>query len=676
MALGRAFLADEDRPNGPHVAVITEGLWRAYFAADPELIGKHVQLNGRSCAIVGVLPRDFQFELSAAIFTPLQMRLPDPGDNGHNTDLIARLKPGVTLRQAQAEADGFLQPFRQAFPNQASPRDRGVRLVRLREEVVGDSARVLFLLFGAVGFVLLIACANVANLLLARGCSRNAEMAVRMALGAGRRRLLRQLFTENVLLAVTGGLLGVFIAWQTVPSLLALSPSELPRAAEIKLDARVILFALLVSLVTTLLFGSVPALQTARLDINQALKSSSSRTGPARLGNRMRKLLVISEVSLSLVLLVGAALLVVSFMRLRTVGLGFDPRNLTTMQASLNSQKYKTTASTWELERRVSQRIATIPGVTSVATVPSLPMERGLNNYLTIVGRDPREGMSVECRAVSPDYFRTLGIALLAGRALSESDDRASSPVIVINERLASRFFKDTDPIGRLVVLGAEKCEIVGVVSDIKEMGLDQPVQPTAYMSMPQVSDSGTVATNRWFLASWIVRTQKPLDIASPLTSALRDVDPELPVAKIRSMSQVVSDSITPQRFIMTLMGIFAAIALAFTALGLYGVLSYQVSQRTQDIGVRVALGAGSRDVIRLILLDGIWLTAVGMAIGLTGAFALTRLIESQLYDVRPADPVVFAGTALVLSFVAILASLVPARRALRVDPIVALRCE
>jgi putative ABC transport system permease protein len=346
------------------------------------------------------------------------------------------------------------------------------------------------------------------------------------------------------------------------------------------------------------------------------------------------------------------------------------------MQVSLNSAKYKTTASSWELTRRVSERIAAIPGVASVATVPSLPMERGLNNYLAIVGRDSRTGMSVESRAISPEYFQTLRIPLLSGRALSDSDRQGSAPVAVINERLMRLFFPDASPIGKQVILGNGRLEIVGVVSDVKEMGLDQPVQPTVYVPMPQVDDGMTAATNRWFLRSWIVRTEKPLDIDEALRSALRDTDPELPVAKMRSMTQVVSASIAAQRFITTLMSVFAALALVLTGVGLYGVLSYQVSQRTQDIGIRVAVGARPLSVIRLVLLDGMRLAVAGVAIGLCVAFALTRLIESQLYEVKPADPIIFAGTSLVLLAVAIAACLVPARRAMNVDPIVALRCE
>jgi len=672
-ALGRGFLPEEDRPQGTCAAMITDGLWRSAFGGDKSAIGKDVELNGRSCAVVGVLPQGFQFDVPTDVFMPLQLK-DNPRDQGHNTTMIARLKPGVSLEQAQVEMDALLPQFREQYPNHIHPRENGILLVSYQQSVVGDVSKFLLLLFGAVGFVLLIACANVANLLLARSANRKGEMAVRIALGAGRLRLLRQLMTENALLALVGGGVGLLFALWSVPLLLALSPAELPRAAEINLDAQAMLFALSASLVTSLLFGIAPALQATRLDVNDSLKASSGKSGAnVRSG---RGLLVVGEVALSLMLLIGAALLIESFVKLRAVGLGFEPQNLTTMQVSLNSAKYRTTAQAWNLERQVIERISTLPGVAVVATVPSLPMERGLNENLTIEGRPDANGLSLESRAISPDYFRTLSIPLLRGRAFAETDVQGSLPVLIINETLARRFWPDRDPVGEQVALNTQKRQIVGVVKDIREMGLNQPVAPTVYMPTPQLPDAMMAATNNWFLTSWIVRTKEPLDIDAALRNAVREVDPQLPIANIRPMTQVVSASIATQRFISTLMGVFAALALTLTAVGLYGTLSYQVSQRTHEIGIRLALGAQARDVLRLIVGQGLRLALVGVAAGLLGAFAVTRVMASLLYGVSATDPLIFACVAVVLTFVALLACYVPARRAMKVDPMVALRHE
>ncbi len=674
-ALGRGFLPEEDRPQAACAAMITDGLWRNAFGGNKSAIGKGVELNGRSCAVVGILPQGFQFDVPTDVFMPLQLK-DNPRDQGHNTTMIARLTSGVSFEQAQAEMDALLPQFREQYPGHIHQGEKGILLVSYRQAVVGDVSKFLLLLFGAVGFVLLIACANVANLLLARAANRKGEMAVRIALGAGRLRLLRQLMTENALLALVGGGVGLLFALWSVPLLLALSPADLPRAVEIELDAQAMLFAISASLVTSLLFGIAPALQATRLDVNNSLKASSGKSGVNARSGRARGLLLVSEVALSLMLLIGAALLIESFVKLRAVGLGFEPQNLTTMQVSLNSAKYRTTAQAWNLERQVMERISTLPGVAAVATVPSLPMERGLNENLTIEGRPDANGLSLESRAISPDYFRTLNIPLLRGRAFAETDVQGSLPVLIINETLARRFWPDRDPVGEQVALNTQKRQIVGVVKDIREMGLNQPVAPTVYMPTPQLPDAMMAATNNWFLTSWIVRTKEPLDINTALRNAVREVDPQLPVANIRPMTQVVSASIATQRFITTLMGVFAALALALTAVGLYGTLSYQVSQRTHEIGIRMALGAQARDVFKLIVGQGLRLALIGVAAGLLGAFAVTRVMESLLYGVSATDPLIFACVALLLTFVALLACYVPARRATKVDPMIALRYE
>jgi putative ABC transport system permease protein len=677
--LGRGFSPEEDRPDGPRVAIISDGLWRAYLGADPSVIGSQVELNGGSCTVVGVLAPDFQFGSLPDLIIPLQSK-PNPKDQGHNTNMIARLKPGITTEQAQAEMDQLLPEFRVQFPNHIGQTERGIKLVPYHQHVVGDVSKLLLPLFGAVGFVLLIACANVANLLLARSAARNGEMAVRVAMGAGRWRLIRQLMTENALLALTGGIAGLFVAMWSLRALLAMSPQGLPRLGEISIDRQAILFAVLASVVTSLLFGIAPALLATRLDINESLKASSGRQGGGRLDSLMRGLLVVSEVALAVVLLIGAGLLIKSFVKLNEVELGFDPNNLTTMQVSLTSDRYKTNAEVWDFQQQVLARVSALPGVRSAATVPSLPMERGLNSYMMVEGRPEPTGRSVEMRAISPDYFRTLGIALRRGRAFTASDSRNSSPAVIINEAVANLFWHDLDPLGDQISLGSVKRQIVGVVSNVKEMGLDQPVAPTIYVPAPQVPDALTMAMNRWFLTSWIIRTDGPIDLSAALRNAIREADPQMPVAKIRPMTDVVSTSISSQHFLMTLMGCFGGLALILTSVGIYGVLSYQVSQRTQEIGIRMALGAQSGDVLKLIIRQVMTFTLVGVAFGLGASFFLMKLLSSQLssllFSVSPTDPFTFASIALLLTGVALAACAVPARRATKVDPMVALRYE
>ncbi len=671
--LGRGFTAEEDRPNGPCATVISEGLWQGYFGGEADTVGRQVELNGRSCTVVGVLPSSFQFEEPVDLLLPLQLVV-YPTDQGRNTSMIARIKPGISRAAAQAEATALFPEFKRAYPNHAQERDRGVRLDPYQEAVVGDVGRVLYLLSGAVAFVLLIACANVANLLLARGTHRRGEIAVRLALGASRGRLVRQLLTESLLLSLVAGVVGLCLALWFVPFVTAISPDRLPRLAEVRLDAHAVLFALVASAATSLLFGVSPALQATRVNLSGALKEAAGKGAGIGMGGRMRSLLIVSEVALSLVLLVGAGLLIKSFLKLQAVELGFEPNNLTTMQVSLNSTKYRTTEQVWQLQQRVTDRLRALPGVESVATVSSLPLERGLNNFLSLDGPEARHGASVESRAVNPDYFRTLGINLRGGRGLSDEDKQNAPPVVVVNEALVRRLFPDRDPVGAQVYIDKSFRQIVGVAADIRERGANLTPTPTVYVPASQVSDGMTVATARWFLNSWIVRTSAPVDLSAGLRDALREADPQLPVAKIRPMTEVVSASFTSQRFITTLMGAFGALALALTAVGLYGVLSYQVSQRTHEIGLRMALGAQARDVLKMIIRQGMVLVLSGVALGLACAVALTRIMSNLLFGVTVTDPATYAFIALLLLAVSLVACYIPARRATRVDPMIALR--
>ncbi|HZS44994.1 MAG TPA: ABC transporter permease [Blastocatellia bacterium] len=674
-ALGRNFTNEEDARNGPCAAIISDGLWRSNFGGNPETLGKSVELNGQSCTIVGILPGGFQFDDKVDVYIPLRLQV-NPSDNGHNTDMIARLKPGVTIEQAQQEMDSMLPQFRAQYPNQAGPNERGIHLYSLRDSLVGDVSKNLLLMFGAVVFVLLIACANVANLLLARATSRRGEMAVRIALGAGRGRLIRQLMTENLLLSMIGCALGIFLAYWLVPLLLAMSPDSLPRSAEVRLDGRAVLFAIGAALITSILFGVGPAIHSTRLDVSNTLKSASGRSSGNKLGASGRGLLMIAEVALSLVLLSGAALLIRSFMKLNGVDLGFDPRNLTAMQISLNSVKYRTTASVVDLERRINEQIAHIPGVVAVGTVPGLPMQAGLNNYVYPEGTDPQSGQSVESRAITTDYFEAIGIPLISGRMLSEEDAKSPQPVCVINQTLARRFWTNSNPIGAMLMVANKPVQIVGVVGDIREKSLGLSPFATFYRPINQVADSMTTASNKWFLTSWVIRTNGPIQLNPTLREIVRNTDPDLPIAGIYPLTDVISKSINTRRFLMILMSAFAALALVLTSIGLFGVISYQVSQRTQEIGIRMALGASAARILKLIVGQGMILTLVGLVIGLLASYWLTQLMTDMLFEVTAKDPMTFAVISLLLIAVSMMACLIPARRAMKVDPMIALRYE
>jgi len=674
-AIGRGFLPEEDRPNGPRVAIISDGLWRGYFGGDQALVGKETLINGRSHTIVGVLPPGFQFESPIDVLLPLQAKA-EVRDDGQNTGMMARLKAGVTREQAQAEVTQLLAQFRQEYPRHLRPGDRGMRLDAYHQSVVGETGRTLWLLFGAVGFVMLISCVNVANLLLARSAARKGEIAIRLALGANRWRICRQLLTESWLLALAGSVIGLLIAMWSMPELLKLAPSGLPRLEEVSLDYQAVLFAVGASLLTSLLFGLAPALRATRLDVNEAVKASSSRSSASKMDARLRGLLVVSEIALSLVLLVGAGLLIKSFIKLRGVETGFDPQQITTAQASLTSEKYQTTAQVWAFEQQVLERISSLPGVIAAATSSNVPMERGLRMGMRFEGPSGSVVQTVQVRAISPQYFRALSIPVIRGREFGEADLNPSLPVIIINETLARRHWSDRDPIGQQITGQGQKRQIVGVVRDIKEMALDQAIEPTVYLPVSHMQDGLMRAMNGWFLTSWIVRTAGPIDLTAALRQAVKEIDPQMPLDNVRPLAQVISTSYQSRQFILLLMGIFAGFALVLTAVGIYGVLSYQVSQRTNEIGIRMALGAQAQDVLKLVIGQGMRLTLIGIAIGLIAAYGLTRLIANLLFDVSATDPTTFTVIALLLTSVALTACYLPARRAMKVDPMVALRYE
>jgi predicted permease len=669
---GRGFLPEEDIPKGPRVVIVSDSLWRGYFGGDPNMVGRDVAINGQSYNVVGILPPDFQFNTPVDVLFPLQIK-GDVRDDGQNTGMIARLKPEVSTEQAQAEVAQLISAFRDEYPTHLKQGERGMRLVSYQESIVGDVSTTLWLLFAAVGFVLLIACANVASLMFARASGRKGETAVRIALGASKWRLIRQLLTESWLLALAGSFAGLLLASWAVPALLALAPAGLPRINEIGIDYQTAVFTVGVSILTSLLFGLAPAWQSTKFNVYEAIKSS---TGKNAIGSdsRMQNLLVVGEIALAVVLLIGASLIIRSFVNLRGVNTGFDSRHLTTAQVSLASDQYKKTAQVWSFEQRVIERLSSSPGVVAVATASNLPLERGLRVGMMINGQQIQQ--SIQVRAISPQYFTALGMSVLQGRATTDADTQSSPPVVLVNQALARIYMPDREPLGSQVRMQGKDREVVGVVNDIKEMGLDKAVEPTVYVPRPQISDGMTALMNHWFLTAWLVRTAGPVDVTATLREAAREADPQLPLASLRAMTQVVDTSTSSQQFIVTLMSIFAALALVLTSVGIYGVLSYQMARRTNEIGLRMALGAQQGDVMRMIIGQGMKMTLVGIAIGLTSSFALTRFIKSLLFEVSETDPVIFIIIAVLLALVALAACYIPARRAMKVDPIIALRYE
>jgi putative ABC transport system permease protein len=674
-AQGRSFLPEEDRPGGPGVAVISHDLWRTQFSEDPLIVGQKVTLNGVQAVIVGVLPRHASLPDPVDLLVPLRLR-PDPRDDGNNTGFIARLKPGISMSRAQGEMDALLARFSENYPRQVRTGDRGVRLVPYKEYLIGDIGPTLWLLFGAVGFVLLIACVNVSNLMVARSVERRGEMAIRSALGAGIWRIARQLITESMILGVFGGLAGYLLALWTLPGLIALSPEQLPRLSEVTLDLDAALFTMAVSVFASIGVGVSPALRAARLDLSSPLKSlgRQRKSGP---DFRMRGVLIAGQVALSLMLLTGAGLLIRSLVNLYGVELGFNPENVITMQVSLNTDQYRSTGNVTALQEETLDLIRGLPGVASAASVSSLPTERGLRIGIGgIEGSDVVIRRSVQSRWVSPDFFRTMQIPLLRGRDFAVTDGQNGSTVTIVNEAFVNRYLGGKDPLGSHLTFREEAWRIIGVAHDIREMGMDLPAEPTFYLSRRQVPDALMTVMNQWFLSAWIVRTDRELDIKAALRESIRSVDSQLPVASIRSMADVLSGSVASQRFLMFLMGGFAGLAVLLTAIGLYGILNYQVRQRRHEIGLRMALGANAWDVLSIVVGEGVLMSAVGIIVGLAGSAALTHLMSNYLYNLSPTDPGTFVLTSVLIAGISLMAAYLPARRAARVDPMVALRYE
>ena len=691
MALGRAFSAEEDLPGGAAVAVISSGLWRSRFGADPGIINRTIDLGGDPYVVIGVLGPTFVSDPRSDIWLPLK---PDPNstDRGHYLRATARLKPGVTLAQAQAAMGIATAQIKRKFPN--SPMmgpGASFTAVPLRDSVIGDARFGLLLLFGAVGFVLLIACANVANLLLARATIRKREIAIRVALGAGRARIIWQLLTESLLLSLAGGVLGLGFGYLGVRGLLAINPGDIPRIGEqgvdVTLDWRVLAFTLMVSVFTGILFGLVPAVSASRSDLSITLRESGSETGSLR-HNKARSVLVITEMALALVLLVGAALLIRTFEALRGVNPGFDARSVLTMQMSLAGSRFEKAASVVQLERAGRQRLERLPGVTAAAITCCLPLEGGFGLPFSIEGRTPTEGPysgAAGWISVSPRYFDVFHIPLLKGRTISDQDDEAGDRVVVINLELANQFWPKGDALGVRITIGKgmgpdfeePPRQIIGIVGDVREGMLRLPPSPIIYVPVAQVNDGIIALDNRLAPMQWVVRTKLlPFALSSDIQQELREASGGLPVARVRSMQQVVSESTARSDFYMTLLTIFAGLALTLAAIGVYGLVAYSVQQRTREIGVRMALGATPQQLRRMVVIQGIQLALVGEILGVGSALGLTRLMSSLLYGVKARDPSTIVLVTVLLSGVTLLASYLPARRASRVNPMDALRYE
>jgi len=666
--LGRTFAPDEDQPGKEKVVVLTHRLWQRRWSEDAAIIGRTVQLGGEGYTVIGILPPNFLPWETAEFVTPYVFSPQAAQQRGiHFLRAFARLKPGVSVERAQAELNAIAQRLKPLYP--ASKKDWGVTVVTLHEEITGQIKPTLFLLLGAVALVLLIACANVANLLLARASARQRELAVRSALGAHAWRIVRQLLTESLLLALLGALGGLLLAYGSLDALTRLIAINLPRAQEVSLDLRVLGFTLLVSLVTGLAFGLAPAYQSARLNLNDTLKEGG-RGLLANARNRLRGGLVVAEVALALMLLVGAGLLLKSFIRLSNVPLGFNPQNVLTMQITLPEQKYPDAARRSAFFEQALERIEALPGVEAAGLTWTLPVAGGPpSTGFKIEGRKSApEGGDADFDYCTPHFFRALGVPLLKGRSFDARDTAASPRVVIVNEALVRAYFPNEEPLGQRLQIEKESWEIVGVVGDWRSRGLTEKVNPRYYLPQP---------FSRFNNGSLIVRTASaPLALAESVRKAILTVDAVQPVANVRTLEDVIATSVAQRRLTLRLIGLFAAIALLLAAIGLYGVMVYVVTLRTNEIGIRLALGAQTRDVLKLVLRQGMTLVGIGLFIGLVGALSLSRLIANELHEVSAVDPTTYALIALLLAVVALLACYLPARRATKVDPLIALRHE
>lgn len=682
LARGRNFLPEETTKGRDHVTLITYGLWQRQFGGAEDAVGKSVRLDNVAYEIVGILPRDFQFEAPVGLWVPLTTT--DPGlkvRNSHFLRVIARLRPGATKVSVAADLDAVAKYETDNFPNMfPATAGFGFRARPYLDDVVGDVRLPLYILFGAVAFVLLIACANVANLLLAKAAPRQREMAIRTALGARSVHLLGQLLTESLLLAILAGGLGLLLAIWGTHALVALSPDSLPRASEIGFDWRILTFTSAIALTTGIVFGIVPAIWASRAELVGALKEGSR--GTTARGGRLRKALVVAEVALSLMLLVGAGLMFRSFSQLRQVNPGFNTDHALTLRVSLPVPEGQISEA--DQDRFVSffdrtlTRLSALPGVTAAGATNMIPLDgNGTDRLIEIEGYVPRDQADMpdaDNRQTTPGWFAAMGIPLMRGRLIESADTKQAPRVVVVNETFAKRFFPNSEAIGRRIRLGKLTAEfpwatVVGVVGDVRGSALDAPPNPTMYWPVAQTHGTPALAI--------VIRTDgDPGALGSAVRGAIAEIDAAQPIYDLQTLDQLVAKSLGQRRFTLALMLLFGVIALLLSAVGIYGVMAFAVTQRTQEIGVRMALGARATDVQKLIVGSGMSLAAIGVGIGLVGAFAITRLMASLLFGVSPTDIATFGLVSVGLLTVAFLACYLPARRATKVDPLIALRYE
>lgn len=688
---GAGFTAQEDEPGGPPVAVISSGMWRDRFGSEPDIVGKNINLDGMDRTIVGVMAPLYTPDLPLGdICLPLQA---DPNSDNPGNELFAaaRLKTGVTLAEAMAATRVLTEQYRRKYPNDIGPKN-SFTLETVRQAQVAQARTALLVLLGAVGLVLLIACANIGSLMLARATLRRREISIRLALGAARGRIVRQILTESLLLSLAGGAIGIFAGYFGVRALLAVNPVTLPRigdhAEAISLDWRILLFALGVSLVAGAISGIMPAIRASRADLAVTINESGSRSGAGVRGAKTRSILVVCEMALAMVLLVGAALLIRTFRNTASVNPGFQTHNLLTMNMSLTGARFQTTAPVAEVVRQGQQRLENLPGVVTAAAACCLPLELSYSLPFNIEGQPPKDGPftgSGSWRSVAAGYFEALQIPLLRGRTFTERDDGAAEGVAIINEKMAKEYWPKGDEIGARIVIGKgggpifqdRTREIVGMVGDVRDNGLNIDPMPTMYVPIAQVNDKLTALNGTLIPLQWIIHTRvPPYSLSSEIQRELRAASGGVPAGSVETMEQVESHSIANERFLTILLAMFAGVALLLASVGIYGVMAYSVQQRTQEIGIRMTLGASPQNVRGMVVRQGMLLAGIGVAIGVAGGLATTRVMRGLLFGVKPWDPLLFALTAMVLAAVALVACYVPARRASRVDPLVALRHE
>ena len=681
---GRLFIPQDEQAGHDPVVVVSNTLWQRRFGSDPSLVGKPITLDGRNYTVIGITPPGFEYPKKTELWVPPLRLVPELYANQDVTQTrgmgylsaIALLKPGVSLKQAAAEMETITARLRQQYPNTNNRRFN--RVVSLHDDLIGDTNKVLWLLLGAVTFVLLIGCANVANLLLASGAARQKEMAIRTALGASRWRVMRQLFTESTILALTGGAVGVLVAFWGLAAITRLLPANFPRLNEIHLDLRILGFTFAASILTGILFGLAPALQVSHRDVQESIRETGRGASGSRRQNRFRQALIVGEVALCVVLLAGAGLLFRSFLRLQSVNTGFVAEQVLTARLTPSGTNFTQQADFNKFYTQVLEKLSAVPGVTDAGIINNLPLDSGPTTGFRVEGRPittPDKWPMVNYRTVSPNYFRAMSIPVVQGRAYTDRDNLSAPLVMIINQQTAREIFPDENPIGKRITFGNTDqnkqpvwFEIVGVVADVRSLELREESQAEIYFSSLQ---------DYWPAMSLVVRaTVEPSSLAGSVRQVVNEVDKSVPVSEVKTMEHVVSESITQPRFNLFLLGLFGTVAMLLSAAGIYGVTAYTVTQRTHELGIRLALGAQVGDVLKMILGQGMAVIGVGLVLGLVAAFWLMRLLRSLLFGVGENDLLTFVAITFVLLIVALIACYIPARRATKVDPLEALRAE